>query len=123
MAVGGGGLVGVGGSGVDVGGIVADAVAPCVGAGTGAVGLAVADKAGLGEVGSGAAVKEAVGVGEASTGVSVGCGDGELEIIEADSGAGVGTDEERQAATTVPTAARPRLTKRRREMRPHTVIF
>ena len=122
MAVADGGLVIVGGTGVDVGETVADAIASCVGGGTGVVGLAVADRAGPGEGGSGAAVKEAVGVGNADTGVSVGNADSEPETIEVDSGVGVGPNEERQAATRVPTAARPRLTNRRREMLPHAVI-
>lgn len=109
-----GGLVLVAGRDVTVGGVVAARVGPCVG-----VSAAVA--VGFGDGGTLVAVNEAVGKGGIGVGVLVGSDVGEPEAMEADSGVEE-PNGERHAVKKLPTAANPRLTKRRLDMRPNTVV-
>ncbi len=119
MVVAGGGVVTVGGTGVYVGS-VAEAVGPGVRDDAVAVELAVGVADGGGEGDSRVVGDEAVTEGGAGTGVSVGSGVDAPNAIRVDFGVDAGPDEDRHAATRVPIAARPRLTKRRREIRPST---
>ena len=91
--------------------------------GTAAVGFGEGDKAGLGDGGTTVAVDEAIGEGGIGVGVLVGADVGEPDAIEADSRVEKDPDEERHAARNVPAAVNPRLTKRRLDMRPNTVVF
>ena len=86
-----------------------------------AVGSGERDRAGLGDGGTVVAVRKAVGEGGIGVGVLVGSAGGEPEAIEADSGVEEPSGE-RHAARKVPTAANPRPTKRRLDMRPNTVV-
>jgi hypothetical protein len=112
-----GGSVGVAGTIVAVGCVIAVAVGPCVGTGATLVSSANGDAVGPGDGGA------AVAVGVSATAVAVSMGrvvaetmdpGPELLVIE-------GSSAPRHAARKVPTAARLKLTKRRRDMRPSKV--
>ena len=122
MTLAGGGLVTVGGTGVYVAS-AAEADGSPVGGGAVAVGLAVGDTNGDGDGDGDSAIAgdEAIWDGDVGTGMSVGgCVDAPV-AIRVDSCVEVGLDEERQAAIRVPIAAKPRLTKRRLEIRSNMV--
>ena len=110
----------MGGTGVYVGG-AAEAVGSGPRGDSVAVTLAVGVADGGGEGGSELAGAEAIAEGDAGTGVSVGSSVDALDVIRVDSGVETVPAEGRHAASKVPIAARPRLTKRRREIRSNTL--
>jgi hypothetical protein len=107
---------------VTVGNVVAARVSSWVGASTVAVGCEEEDRAALGDGDTAVTVDEAVGEGGTGVGVLVAGAVGETKVIEADSGVEEMPNEERHAVRKVPTAAKPKPTKRRRDMRPSRVI-
>jgi hypothetical protein len=117
----------VAGTGVLVRGTAAVGEGSRVGGGGVAVGFAEGDNPGVGEgdrtgvVGEGGAD---VAVTEGGTGVVVDVGRcvGEAEDIEVDCGEREELDEPRHAARKVPRAAKPRLTKRRLDIRSSTPV-
>lgn len=112
-----GASVGVAGTVVAVGCVIAVAVGPCVGTGATPVSSAKGDAVGSGNLGA----EVAVGVSGNAVAVSVGRVVAEAIGLETEPLVAEGSGALRHAARKVPTAARPRLTNRRRDMRPSKV--